>query len=228
MTQPPGDGHDPNRPHPSTRAFEPADNPAEYPESAAQPQSPAPGSVSPSGYGAVPPTGSGPGAPGYPPGGSGGGRRTLFLVLTVIGALVVLVVVAALIFGGSGHDTPSSSPTTTTTVSATTRSTTVPTTTRETTTEQTTRSTAAPGSVVYQLTGGGDVVGVRYRRGGDFAFDPVTSAPWSVSTSVDGSSAELTAIVVRGPVTCTIMQGGQLLASATSNGGLLRCAADLG
>ena len=42
------------------------------------------------------------------------------------------------------------------------------------------------------------------------------------------TDAELTAVVVRGPVTCNILRGEELLASATSNGGTLRCAAGLG
>ena len=81
--------------------------------------------------------------------------------------------------------------------------------------------------MVYQLTGSGDVAGVRYRKGSEFAIDPVTSTPWSMTARVSGSTAELTGIVLRGPVTCTIMHGEQQLSSATSNGGLLRCVADL-
>ena len=45
--------------------------------------------------------------------------------------------------------------------------------------------------------------------------------------TVTGDAAELTAVVVRGPVTCNILRGDELLASATSNGGTLRCTAGM-
>ncbi|QTI71525.1 hypothetical protein J6U32_05465 [Gordonia polyisoprenivorans] len=145
----------------------------------------------------------------------------------MIAALVLIVVVAVLVVRSTGGGDSTASPTTSS-VSAT-PSTTTPTTTTttETTTEETTTARVTAGAVVYQLTGSGDVAGVRYRKGSEFVIDPVTAAPWSMTTTVTGGSAELTAIVVRGPVTCTIMHGREQLTSTTSNGGLLRCVADL-
>lgn len=170
------------------------------------------------------------GAP--PPDGRQKSRRTAGLVLAVLAALAVVVVAAVLILnnsrnGGSGSvasSTASPPPASTTTTTTTTEATT--TTTEPTTTTTTTRQTPA-GSVVYQLTGNGDVVALQYRSGARSVIVPATSSPWSQSTQVDGGNAEVTAIVVRGPVTCTILQGEQLLASSTSRGGPLRCAATL-
>ncbi|WP_238534839.1 hypothetical protein [Gordonia polyisoprenivorans] len=239
MTQPPEDPWDPNRLPPHTRAFDPDQNPAEYPDSGypqtgygqtGYDQSGYPQGAYTQGYGQEPggPPPTGPyGEP--PSGGSGGGgRRTLILALAVIAALVLIVVVAVLVVRSTGGGDSTASPTTTSTVSATSSTTTpTTTTTTETTTEETTTARVPAGAVVYQLTGSGDVAGVRYRKGSEFVIDPVTAAPWSMTTTVTGGSAELTAIVVRGPVTCTIMHGREQLTSTTSNGGLLRCVADL-
>ncbi|RPA59083.1 hypothetical protein EF294_14180 [Gordonia oryzae] len=145
----------------------------------------------------------------------------------MIAALVLIVVVAVLVVRSTGGGDSTASPTTSTVSTTSVSTTSTTTSTSETTTEETTTSRAAAGSVVYQLTGSGDVAGVRYRKGSEFVIDPVTAAPWSITTTVTGGSAELTAIVVRGPVTCTIMHGREQLTSNTSNGGLLRCVADL-
>ncbi|MEP9416515.1 hypothetical protein ABLE92_19585 [Gordonia sp. VNQ95] len=230
MSQPPGEPHDPRIP-PQTRAFEPDQNPAEYPESgyvgAGQPAYTQP-AYTQGAYTAGPYAG-GPGGPADPDGSGGGGsggggRRTLYLALAVVAALVIIVVAAVLIVRSSGGDESSAAASSTTTVSSERPSSSTTTTTTE---ETTTTTEAASGSVVYQLTGSGDVAGVRYRAGTDFAIDPVTAAPWSKATRVGGGTAELTAVVLRGPVTCTILQGEELLTSNTSNGGLLRCVADL-
>ncbi|MGW0035275.1 hypothetical protein [Gordonia sp. NPDC003376] len=222
MTQPPGEPRDPNQQPPHTRAFGPDDNPAIPPEAtygygytAGPPPSP------PGGHG---------GSNGGGSNGGGGNRRTLYLSIAALVALILVIGLAALVFKGrSGDNTSAASSTTSTPASSQASSTTSTGTTTSTTQETTTTptSTVVAGSVVYQLTGNGDVIGLRYRSGGDSVFVAATGTPWSQHTRIDDGNAELTAIVVRGPVTCTIMQGTELLSSATSNGGPLRCGAQL-
>lgn len=261
MTRPPDDRWDPNRQHPETRRFDPADEtaayrPAEPPapdelpveESAAgqhepydppqaytqpgygQPQYGQPGYGAP-GYGAPGYAEPGYGEPGYgepPPPPKKHTGRTVGLALAALAALVVVVLVGVLIARGSGSDGnngtagASSAPSTTTTTT-TSRPTTTTTTEEATTT--TPPPTVAPGAVVYQITGNGDIVGIRYRSGAEFTFVAAAGSPWSQAATVTGGSAEMTAIVLRGPVTCNILHGQDLLASSTSNGGPLRCAA---
>ncbi|NDK88913.1 hypothetical protein GYA93_04870 [Gordonia desulfuricans] len=221
MTQPPGEPRDPNQQPPHTRAFGPDDNPAIPPETSygysAAPPPPPPGNGGPGG------------SNGAPDGGGGGNRRTLYLSLAALVALILVIGLAALIVKGEGDDTSATGSATSTVTSSPTTSTTSTSTTSPTTQETTTTptTTVVAGSVVYQLTGNGDVIGLRYRSGGDSVFVAATGTPWSQNTRVDDGNAELTAIVVRGPVTCTIMQAGELLSSATSNGGPLRCGAQL-
>ncbi|WP_343287313.1 hypothetical protein [Gordonia sp. SID5947] len=149
-------------------------------------------------------------------------------MIAVIAAVVVLALVGILIARGSGSDDAeqtagaSSSSATTTTASSTTT-----TTTTEETTTTTPTPTVAPGAVVYQLTGNGDVIGIRYITGTRSAVVAAAGTPWSQSATVTGSTAELNAIVIRGPVTCNILHGRDLLASSTSNGGPLQCSAPL-
>ncbi|GAC67216.1 hypothetical protein [Gordonia soli] len=162
-----------------------------------------------------------------PRGGDGGGNRgrTAGLVLAVLAAIVVIVLVAFLIARGSSDDElPATSSSATSQVTTTSAEPTTTTTTRETTTTTTT-SAPPPGEVVYQITGSGDVVGLRYAARGQTVLIAATATPWSQTARVNGGSAELTALVIRGPVTCTILRGEKLLTSSTSNGGPLRCAA---
>ena len=148
-------------------------------------------------------------------------------IIAVI-ALIAVVAYAIVRSSGSNGDTAATTAPATTTIS--TPTTTEQTTTEDTTTtEETTTTTAAPaaGAVTYQITGNGDVVALRFRKGNDFEIVAATGTPWSRQATVTGDAAELTAVVVRGPVTCNILRGDELLASATSNGGTLRCTAGM-
>lgn len=157
--------------------------------------------------------------------------RIVGLVLAALVGLVVVALAAVLIVRGTGNrnNGGTAAPATSSTT-ATTTTTSSPTTTTTTTTEETTTTptpTVAPGAVVYQITGNGDIVALRYRTGDAFSVVAAVGTPWSQAATVTGGVAEMTAIVLRGPVTCTILHGEDLLASSTSNGGPLRCAANL-
>lgn len=81
--------------------------------------------------------------------------------------------------------------------------------------------------MTYQITGRGDVVGLNYTDGGGINVVATTSAPWSQRVDITGGQARLTAVVIRGPLTCKIEFDGETLATQTSNGGLLTCAASI-
>ncbi|GAA1482042.1 hypothetical protein GCM10009624_24820 [Gordonia sinesedis] len=255
MTRPPDDPRDPRDEPPQTRAFDPDVDPAsvgdptsQYPTGQAysrqQPAAPYGQDPYGQGYGPGPygqdPYTAGQYAPGQygqdpyaaPPPGDGRkqSRRTAGLVLAIVVALVIVVVAAILVVNSSGGDGGSAAPSTTSRAPSTTTTTTTTETTTTTTTTEPTTTTARPpaGAVVYQLTGNGDVVAISYRSGTRSVIVPTSGTPWTQSTQVDGGTAEITAIVIRGSVTCTILQGEQLLASSTSSGGPLRCAAQLG
>lgn len=156
--------------------------------------------------------------------------RTVLLSLIALLALAILILAGFLVFRSVGSSdsgggvVAESSSTTTSTVEETESSTTTSTTSSPTSTR--TRPTAGPGEVTYQFTGRGSLVAVRYTTAGGDQVLATAGAPWSVHTSVgDSGSAELTGIVVNGPVTCTIMHGEEQLASSTSNGGPLTCRA---
>ncbi|UAK36653.1 hypothetical protein K8O93_15500 [Gordonia bronchialis] len=176
--------------------------------------------------------GPGPGEPlqygSEPPKNTG---RTVGLVLAVVAALVVLGIVAFLILrdGGDDKSTTAAGSSTTSSAPSTPSTTSTTTTTSETTTTTTTTSTAPSNQVTYQLTGGGSVITVTYRASGRPGFIANTGTPWSESVRVNGGTAEITAIVISGNVTCTIMQDGQQISSATSGPSPipLRCAAAL-
>ncbi|GAC50487.1 hypothetical protein GOACH_25_00230 [Gordonia aichiensis NBRC 108223] len=173
------------------------------------------------GYGGQPPTGQETNS-------SGGGKRTAILVAAIIAVIALIAVVAYAIVRNSGGNDGTAATTAPATTTLTTPPTSRQTTTQETTTEETTTTTTnapAAGAVTYQITGNGDVVALRFRKGNDFEIVAATGTPWSRQATVSGDNAELTAVVVRGPVTCNILRGEELLASATSNGGTLRCAA---
>ncbi|MDL9935149.1 hypothetical protein QSJ18_00160 [Gordonia sp. ABSL1-1] len=165
---------------------------------------------------------------GRPPGGSSSRGRTVGLVLAVIAALVIVGVVAYVIFSGNEDNSTQTagSPTTTGPSSSASEPSTPTTTTTTTTTTSPTRTTP-PDLVVYQLTGNGDVIGMNYRSGGRPVIVATAGAPWSITTQVGGDTASLTAIVVRGRVTCTILRDGELLNSSTSGPGPLECRADV-
>ncbi len=236
MTRPPDDRWDPNREHPDTRRFEPGDETAAYgpgdqtgaPGTYGAPQAYTEGYQNPQ-YGPTGAPGPNYGAPPPPPTPpSKNTGRTIGLAAAALAALVVLVVVGVLVARGTGNN-GSSAGGASSSAPGTRGSSTLTTTTTTTTTEETTRttSTVAPGAVVYQLTGGGDVIALRFRDGDGHTIVAATGAPWSQATTVTGGVADLTAIVVRGPVTCNILQGEQLLSSSTSNGGPLSCSANL-
>ncbi|MDL9946606.1 hypothetical protein QSJ19_13595 [Gordonia sp. ABSL11-1] len=232
MTRPPDDRWDPNREHPDTRRFEPSDETSAYgPDDPTAPYGPPQAYTEAASYGSGYPPPGGPGEPPdepQPPKKNTG--RTVGLALAVIAALVVLALVGVLIARGSGDDGgtgagSSSSPEPSTTSSRSTTTTTT-TTTEETTT--TTTPTVPPGQVVYQLTGNGDVIGIRFLDGSRSTVVAAAGTPWSQAATVTGATAEISAIVIRGPVTCNILRGEDLLSSSTSNGGPLRCAAPIG
>ncbi|MCF8588777.1 hypothetical protein [Gordonia liuliyuniae] len=162
--------------------------------------------------------------------------RTAVLSVVVIVALIALIVVAVLVVRDKTSSTSGAAPATTT-VPATSESTRAPTSTTSTTStpastpttpESThTRPTGEPGTVIYQLTGDGDVVGVGYRAGSRSRVVVVTGTPWQQRTTVVDRRAEVSGIVVRGRITCTIMQGEELLASSTSGVGPFSCRATL-
>ncbi|WP_050792876.1 hypothetical protein [Gordonia neofelifaecis] len=154
-----------------------------------------------------------------------GRGRTVLLSLVVIVAVIILAAVGFMVFRSGPADTAApgstSTPSAATTTSDTETSSPAPTTPTRTTT------TVPPGSVTYQLTGDGDVVALAYRDSGGRVVIAATGTPWSSQTTVSDRDVEMTAIVVRGPVTCTILQGDQLVSSSTAHGGPLRCAGRL-
>ncbi|ALG87056.1 hypothetical protein [Gordonia phthalatica] len=160
---------------------------------------------------------------------SGGRTRTVLLSLVVILAVVVLGLVGFLVFGQQLNDPGSDQAATTTgtTTTPTTATTEETTTASPTPTSEHTRPTAEPGSVTYQLTGSGDVVALAFRTDNGREVVAATGTPWSNRTTVSDREVEMTAMVVRGVVTCTILQGDELVASSTSRGGPLRCAGKL-
>lgn len=164
--------------------------------------------------------------------------RTVLLSLLVILALAVLVLAGLLVFrsldddGGDGPAASGPSASTSTTDSAS--STTTPSTTTSSTATSSSepsggsRPTAAPGAVTYQFTGSGNLVGVTYATTAGEKLVAATGAPWSVRADVGpGGRAAVGGIVVGGTVTCTILHGEDLLASSTSSGGPISCAAVL-
>ncbi|MFW0783093.1 hypothetical protein AAFP35_01110 [Gordonia sp. CPCC 206044] len=243
MTRPPDDRWDPNRETPETRQFGPSDDTAahgqqQHPDPYQQPGYQEPYAPDPyatpqayteatqaygqsgyeqqdPGYGDEPP---------QPPAKHTG--RTVGLALAAIAALIVLILLVVLVTrdNGDGSDEPAAGAASSTTTTAQRSEPTTTTTTTEDTTTTTTR-TARPGAVVYQLTGNGDVVAIRFRDGDQHTFVAAAGSPWSQAATVSGGRADMTAIVVRGPVTCTILHNGELLSSSTSNGGPLSCSA---
>lgn len=159
---------------------------------------------------------------------SGGRTRTVLLSLVVILAVVVLGLVGFLVFGQQSNDPGSDQAATTTGTTTPPTATTEETTTASPTpTSEHTRPRAEPGSVTYQLAGSGDVVALAFRTDNGREVVAATGTPWSNRTTVSDREVEMTAMVVRGVVTCTILQGDELVASSTSRGGPLRCAGKL-
>lgn len=256
MTRPPeGDPNDPRNDPPETRQFDPDFDPS-APSSQAyteqQPGQPYPGPYTEPHQGGQPypgpytepqyadphytggsPYASSPydaPAGGEPPRGSGSKGRTIGLALAALIALVVLGLVVVLVTrSGDGDSTSAaSSSTTESTGPATTSETTSSSTTTTEETTSTTTTTQRSGTVTYQLTGNGDVVALTFRRGpGSPTVIPATGSPWSQRVQLEGTRASLSAIVVRGPVSCAILADGEQLAAATSQGGTLNCTADL-
>ncbi|MGV9794039.1 MULTISPECIES: hypothetical protein [unclassified Gordonia (in: high G+C Gram-positive bacteria)] len=239
--QPPPPSNTPQ--HPETRQFGPNTDPAAIGDPV--PPQPDPMTAPTDQYGQfaepAPPsqayTNAGPSG-GYPPTGYGADPqpskntgRTVGLVLAVVAALVVIGIVAFLILRGGGDEstTAGASSTTSSAPSSKSSSTTTTTTTTTTRTTSSPTSTAPSDQVTYQLTGGGSVITLSYEASGRRGFVASTGTPWSLSVRVGGDNAELTAIVVQGTVTCTIMRNGEQLSSATSGPSPLplRCAAPL-
>lgn len=153
--------------------------------------------------------------------------RTVGLSLAIVLALIVIGFVGYLIVDKNRSPAPgvaivSESATDSTTTSATTSS---PTSTSTQTSTPTTPAVPV-GQVTYKISGDGDVLGLRYRTGNSSQFVPAVGAPWS-QVAQAGERAELTALVVRGKVTCSIMHGDKVLSTSTSAGGTLMCQANL-
>ncbi|MCF8608516.1 hypothetical protein L5I01_34715, partial [Gordonia sp. HY442] len=117
-------------------------------------------------------------------------RRTVVLSIVTFLALVAVVVVAVLIVRDRTSSPESAAPTTvvvssptSTTSTPTSTSTSTPTSTPESTH---TRPTGEPGSVTYQLTGDGEVVGVTYRSGNKKQVVVITGTPWQQKTTLKG------------------------------------------
>ncbi|MFT4085600.1 MAG: hypothetical protein QM658_00345 [Gordonia sp. (in: high G+C Gram-positive bacteria)] len=190
--------NDPNRP--STRRMDPID-----------PQT---------GYDAQPPAG--------PPAGSGSGSgrgRTALLAILALVALVVVAGAAYLLLRGDGSDDAAVAPVTATTSETTESSAPTTTTSSETsgTTTSTTTSVPQSGSVTYRFTGDGDLVGIRYRTSAGETVVAAASSPWSAKAELGSRGPVLSAVVVRGTVTCKILYDGKEIDSATSSGGQLSC-----
>lgn len=156
-----------------------------------------------------------------------GRSRTVLLSVVVVLAVVVLALVGFLVFRQASS--PSDDVSTATPATTTTRTTapTSPTRTSSTTVPTRTTPVVAPGSVTYQLTGSGEVVGLAYRNHSGRVVVAAAGSPWSSKTTASDRNVEMTAVVIRGPVTCTILQGEELISSSTSSGGPLRCAGRL-
>lgn len=158
-----------------------------------------------------------------------GTTRTAVLSTVVFLALVALIVVAVLIVKDK-TSTDSTPPTTAVTAPTSTSAsaTSAPSPSPSTSEESThTRPTGEPGTVVYQLTGDGDVIGVTYRTGNSSRVVAVTGTPWQQRTTLTDRRAEIGGVVVRGKITCLILQGEELLASSTSGVGPFSCNATL-
>ncbi|MBJ7288362.1 MAG: hypothetical protein JHC79_05585, partial [Williamsia sp.] len=161
-----------------------------------------------------------------PPG--GGSSRTLWLIAAVVALLVVIVLVAGyfLVSSSDGDDvaTPATSSTVETTDDflAPTEESTPPT---SGVPGAQPSASAAPGQILYSLSGNGQILGLTYAAGSTIKISPrLINPPWAVATDVSGT-ASLTAVVLQGQVTCTITLDGRVLDTSTSSTGLLRCAA---
>lgn len=169
-----------------------------------------------------------PGPPAQPPKKNAG--RTIGLSLAIILALIVIGFVGYRIVdrNGSSDTTAATSSETTAEESTATESSTTESTTEETTSTPATGTDPVPvGQVTYQITGDGDVVGLRYTTSTGSQFLAAVGSPWQQTTKVANGTAAMSAIVVRGKLTCTISRGDNVLSSSTSAGGTLNCSATL-
>lgn len=221
--------------NPPTRAFDPYAQPDLY---AQQPYGQQP-------YGQQDPYATqGPvyGGPAYPPPGygqpygqpappNGGSSRTLWLVAAIVALILVVALVAGYFLisrSDSSDDTAAAASSSSETAPSTDNL--FPTFGDPSTPQDGGQpsASAAPGQVLYQLSGNGQVLGVTFASGTTLKVSPtLITPPWSVAATVD-SDPSLTAVVLSGSVTCTISRDGQVLTTATSSTGLLRCAAPAG
>lgn len=156
--------------------------------------------------------------------------RTIGLSLAIILALIVIGFVGYRIVDGNGSSdtTAATSSETSTEQSTAAESSTTESTTEETTSTPATGTDPVPvGQVTYQITGDGDVVGLRYTTSTGSQFLAAVGSPWQQTTKVAHGSAAMSAIVIRGKLTCTISRGDNVLSSSTSAGGTLNCSASL-
>jgi hypothetical protein len=151
----------------------------------------------------------------------------------LIAAIVVLIVVVALVAGyflvGRSDSTDTTAAPRTTAIAPSTDDL-FPTFDDPSTTQDGGRpgTSAAPGQILYSLSGNGQVLAVTYASGSTLQVSPaLIEPPWSVAATVD-SDPSLTAVVLSGSITCSISRDGQELTTATSGPGLLRCAAPAG
>ncbi|GAA1459746.1 hypothetical protein [Williamsia maris] len=236
----------PNPQHPPTRSFDPADG--GYPATGYQQNPYQQNPYPPTNYGYQQPYDQGGyGSGQYPPNNyppnqypsdqypgdgaaaaeppGGGSSRTLWLIAAVVALLVVIVLVAGyfLVSNSDGDDvaTPAATSTVETTDDflAPTEESPPPTSAAQPS------ASAAPGQILYSLSGNGQILGLTYAAGSTVKLSPrLINPPWAVATDVSGT-ASLTAVVLQGQVTCTITLDGRVLDTSTSSTGLLRCEA---
>ncbi|MBE7162532.1 MAG: hypothetical protein INR72_14930 [Williamsia herbipolensis] len=184
----------------------------------------------------TPPPGYGQGYGEYAPAGgppppNGGSSRTLWLIAAVVALILVVALVAGYFLisrSDSSDDTAAAASSTSEPAPSTDNL--FPTFADPSTPQDGGQpsASAAPGQVLYQLSGNGQVLGVTFASGTTLKVSPtLITPPWSVAATVD-SDPSLTAVVLSGSVTCTISRDGQVLTTATSSTGLLRCAVPAG
>lgn len=156
--------------------------------------------------------------------------RTAVLSLIALLALGLVILAAFLVLGSRGGSDDSSTAGAASSSSSSSAATSSSSKTTSSSTESSTTSSSKPaagGTVTYELSGSGNLVGLRYTgRSGDQVV-AATGVPWSVRTEVSGGTAQVSGIVVGGRVTCTITVDGEVVSTATSNGGTLSCRAPL-
>ncbi|MEH3156701.1 MAG: hypothetical protein PGN29_15705 [Gordonia paraffinivorans] len=241
--------------NPPTRAFDPYAQPDPYAQQQPYGQQPYGGEQDPYAaqgpvYGgpAYGPTQQYPGGPGGPPPGygqgygeyapaggpppsNGGSSRTLWLIAAIVALVLVVALVAGYFLVSRSDSSDDTAAATSSTAEVAPSTDNLSPTFGDPSTPQDggqPSASAAPGQVLYQLSGNGQVLGATFASGTTLKVSPtLITPPWSVAATVD-SDPSLTAVVLSGSVTCTISRDGKVLTTATSSTGLLRCAVPAG